>query len=385
MGYLFRIISKPLLLILLTPLFYGCGLKSNILKQISISKNPELSKIFISPENYEVQIIYTRIIRQKGKIEFKDYKYRVDPEAYFYPASTVKLPIAVLSLEKLNELQDEGVPINKTTIYHFEDDSISYTIENDIKAIFAVSDNDAYNRLFEFLGQDYINSKLKSKALAPIRISHRFSGEGSADTLTRQMIFETSDGNFKLPVTNNAAIDSLKIFDVLKGVGYIKDEEKINQPFSFALKNYFPLETQHNLMKKLFFQEVYETEKVFQLKKEDREFLKNAMSVLPREMNYDETEFYDSYGKFFVYGDSKDRIPSHVKIYNKVGYAYGTLTETAYIKDEKNNVDFLLSATILVNKNRIFNDDTYEYESVGIPFLAELGRQIYEKELKRKN
>ena len=97
-------------------------------------------------------------------------------------------------------------------------------------------------------------------------------------------------------------------------------------------------------------------------------------------MNYKEDEFYDSYGKFFLYGDSKDRIPEQFKIYNKVGYAYGTLTETAYIVDEKAGIEFLLTATILVNKNEIFNDDTYEYEEIGIPFLAQLGREIYLQE-----
>ena len=362
----------------------GCRLQNNVLKQVSISKDPTLSQVFKNPEKFEVQIIYSRILRENGGVEFKDYKYRVDPEAYFYPASTVKLPIAVLSLEKINELQENEINIDRNTPYQIENDSTSHTIAGDIKAIFAVSDNEAYNRLFEFLGQDYINSGLKSKGLAPVRISHRFSGENSADTLTRKMNFEIENENYELPVTYNQPADSLEIFDVIKGVGYIEDSENINEPFNFAYKNYFPLETQHNLMKRLFFPETFEKQKTFQLEKEDSEFLKKTMSTMPRESGYDEAEYQDGYGKFFIYGDSKDRIPSHIKIYNKVGYAYGTLTETAYIKDEKNNIDFLLSATILVNENGVFNDDEYQYEVIGIPFLAELGRQIYQKELKLK-
>ena len=220
--------------------------------------------------------------------------------------------------------------------------------------------------------------------LAPVRISHRFSGEGSADTLTKQIIFDSENGQYRLPVTNNVKADSLEIYDMIKGKGYMKDGEKIEEPFSFAYKNYFPLETQHNLMKRLFFPENFEEQQLFEISSEDMTFLKKAMVTLPRELDYEESEFYDSYGKFFMYGDSKDRIPNHVKIYNKVGYAYGTLTETAFIKDEKNDVEFLLSATLLVNENQIFNDNNYEYESLGIPFLAELGRQIYQKEINRK-
>ena len=40
-------------------------------------------------------------------------------------------------------------------------------------------------------------------------------------------------------------------------------------------------------------------------------------------------------------------------------------------------IAFFLAGTILVNKNEIFNDDTYEFEEKGIPFLAEVGRQLY--------
>jgi len=108
------------------------------------------------------------------------------------------------------------------------------------------------------------------------------------------------------------------------------------------------------------------------------------MHTVPRKAGYDQNLYYDGYCKFFIYGDTKENIPEHLEIYNKVGFAYGTLTDCAYIKDAKKNIDFLLTATILVNKDGIFNDDAYEYDEIGIPFLAQLGREIYQQELKRK-
>ena len=84
-----------------------------------------------------------------------------------------------------------------------------------------------------------------------------------------------------------------------------------------------------------------------------------------------------------MFGDNTEPMPEHIKIYNKVGYAYGTLTDCAYIQDTKNHLEFMLTATILVNDNHIFNDNTYEYEEIGIPFLAQLGRELYEIELRR--
>jgi hypothetical protein len=109
------------------------------------------------------------------------------------------------------------------------------------------------------------------------------------------------------------------------------------------------------------------------------------MKLLPREAGFDENEFYDSYCKFFMFGDSRERIPSHIKIYNKVGFAFGTLTDCAYIHDTRTGVEFLLSATILVNEDGIFNDDIYEYQETGIPFLAALGRELYQFELQDSN
>ena len=65
-----------------------------------------------------------------------------------------------------------------------------------------------------------------------------------------------------------------------------------------------------------------------------------------------------------------------IRIYNKVGFAYGTLTDVAYVKDKNTGLEFFLTATVLVNENQIFNDNNYEFEELGIPFLASLGREI---------
>jgi hypothetical protein len=80
-----------------------------------------------------------------------------------------------------------------------------------------------------------------------------------------------------------------------------------------------------------------------------------------------------------MYGDLKGEMTDRIRIYNKVGLAYGTLTDVAYIKDDQ-GVEFLLAATVLVNHNQIFNDGEYEYDALGIPFLGALGRAVYEYE-----
>ncbi|MEN9372128.1 MAG: hypothetical protein RLZZ64_1203, partial [Bacteroidota bacterium] len=67
-------------------------------------------KIIENPNEYRVQIIYTQIDRtKKGRPVFKNYHFNVDTDLYFNPASMVKMPLAFLSLEKLNELNKPGV------------------------------------------------------------------------------------------------------------------------------------------------------------------------------------------------------------------------------------------------------------------------------------
>jgi hypothetical protein len=94
--------------------------------------------------------------------------------------------------------------------------------------------------------------------------------------------------------------------------------------------------------------------------------------------DYTGDTYWDSYNKFFIYGDQKGKMSDQIRIYNKVGYAYGTLTDVAYIHDQENDLKFFLTATVLVNENQIYNDDLYEFESVGIPFLANLGALVLE-------
>jgi hypothetical protein len=368
----------------------GCQTQKFGLEKLSKSKNDLLKPVFDNVEKYELQILYTQVNRKpNGEIEFVDFEYRVNDSAYFYPASSVKLPVAALALEKLKELRNsEQIEIIRNTPYYFEGDSLKHSISRDIEAVFAVSDNEAFNRLFEFLRQDYINNKLKQKGLNPVRISHRLSVGNALKTETKPMIFEIPENsdstNFRWQGTKNLSSIPINMKGIQKGVGFIQNDTLINGAFDFSLKNYFPLRSQHQLMKQLMFPENFPENKRFNIDEEDMEFLLNAMKQLPREAGYDPEEYPDSYVKFFLYGDTKNAIPDEIKIYNKIGEAYGTLTETAYITNASKEVEFFLSATVLVNKNRIFNDNNYEYESIGIPFFAALGREIYELELNRK-
>ena len=85
-----------------------------LLKKL-LNDNPDLfSGILSHPTHNEVQILYTQIDRDRhNNPHFTSYSYRLNPNHYFYPASSVKLPTVIFALEKINELKVKG--LNKST------------------------------------------------------------------------------------------------------------------------------------------------------------------------------------------------------------------------------------------------------------------------------
>ena len=351
------------------------------LEKALASQNPNIQRVMENLDAYEVQIRYTEIDRRNDSVIFTDHDFQVDANSYFYPASTVKFPAAVAALEKLNEIDS----LSMDTRFFVEGDSVQTTFAKAVSEIFAVSDNAANNRLLEFLGQDDLNRRMERRGVSPIRIAHRLSTDNADDVTTKPLVFYLNDSTTALSSSIiNAAIQPLELNDIKKGKGYIAGETHQQGAFDFSLKNYFPIDAQSALLKRIIFPKAFPEAQQFKLNKKQREFLLEAMHTLPSKVGYDPVEYYDSYVKFFLFGDSTEPMPEHIKIYNKVGYAYGTLTDNAYIKDTKNNIDFMVTATILVNSDEVFNDDAYEYDEVGIPFLAQLGRELYQLELERK-
>jgi len=346
-------------------LLINCNTSKNLdFKKKFVQNNSELSELF---DNNEIQLKLTVIDERKG---FKEYEYNVDSEKYFYPASTVKLPIALFALEKLNEHKNLSID----TPFMLEDDTLKTTIRRELEKIFILSDNQANNRLFEFLGQDYINNQLISKGFNNARIFHRLSTSNSSKLKSKRVDFFLKDSMISFQ-NDNQIVNKLNLKNLKKGVGYINSEDKmINNSMDFSYKNFISIDNLHKIIKILFFPENFNEANRFNLTKKQKELVLKYMSGYPKEFGYDSEEYPYFFNKFFIYGDEELQFSDSFKIYNKVGLAYGQLTDTALIiKDGKS---IILTATINVNTNGIYNDDLYDYDSVGFPFLAQVSREI---------
>lgn len=366
----------------------------NTLQQI-IDNDPTLKSIITNP-THEVQILYTQIDRDSAnKPIFTTYS--IGEEQYFYPASTVKFPIALFALEKLNELNiqvldmhtvmltDSAYSGQSSVIYDSTSSTGMPSIAHYIKKIFVTSDNDAYNRLYEFLGADDINRRLKVKGLLNSRINHRLSIALSweENMHTNPIRFLSADSLvYEQPLKHNDFVHNPEQ-RILKGKGYIDGNEAlVNEPFDFTIKNEFNLRDQQELLKMILFDELLGS---LNLNEQQRLFALKYMSQLPRETKYPDyasEQLPDAWCKFLMF-DPSDTIPNHIRIFNKIGQAYGYLIDNAYIIDLENNVEFLLSAVIHVNDNETYNDGIYEYDSIGFPFMKALGQEVYQFELNR--
>jgi hypothetical protein len=192
---------------------------------------------------------------------------------------------------------------------------------------------------------------------------------------------------YEQPLVNNPTPFNQAKFEGMLGKGFIKGEDLVEGPMDFTAKNYITVEALQGILKRVLFPEAMPAAERFNLTEADYAFLYKYMSMLPRESNYpayDPAEYPDSYVKFLLYGNSKETIPGNIRIFNKIGNAYGFLIDNAYVVDFENKVEFMLTAVIAVNENEIYNDGTYEYDTVGYPFMRNLGKAFLAHELKRK-
>lgn len=389
--------------ILLTSLvIHNCYAMAQENPLLTILKSEKFKQITENPSKYRVQILYTQINRDKNnKPSLKTYSYRSNSDEYFYPASTVKLAACVLALEKINALKlDKNWYVytrksrasQQEIVRDTSAENVQPSIAHYIKKILLVSDNEAYNRLYEFLGQKEFNQSMKSKGFKGVRFTHRLQVPLTPmeNQFTNPIDFIDSTGQtryFQEAAFNDRAIFSKQ--PILVGQGFMNSEGKIElTPYDFSLKNSFPLAAQHEFIQRLMLPKAFPKNKRFNLKASDYSFLYQYMSQYPTETkfpNYSaDSTYHPTYGKFIYFGSDKhEPLNVNIRVFNKVGDAYGFLLDNAYVIDYAHKIEFFVSAVILCNEDEIFNDDHYDYDRIGFPFLKELGKEIMHFEMER--
>ena len=379
---------KQLACLLLSIILFGCSLETNPIKS-SFRKNDFLKEIIKEKEDYEIQILLTKIDQYNSKVDFQEYKYQLDDNKYFYPASTIKLPIVVLTLKKINELRSKGSEItlkSKITLNYKDDyselvirDSIT-SFQNLIADVFLVSDNSASNILIDFIGYNYFNHEMENAGFDKTYLNHKFNPDPYVNSTWQ---ISDLDNNIISSINDNQKIIKAdeKTNGLEKGERRYFKGEILDESLNFSEKNRSSITDMHNLIKYIFYPEIFDSTNTFNLNVEDYDFLRYWMSRFTYEdigeKFIGDEKFFETYNKFFIHGDEQSVSNEQIRVYNKIGQAYGTSIDNALIKNYQDNVEFILTATIYTNKNKVINDNLYEYDDLAVPFLAKLSRAIY--------
>lgn len=394
---------KNYLYLFIFSLIIACQSKTPVPFEDGLEKYPVLSQVLENKDKYQVQILYTQIERNEhGNPLMTDFSFNLDDERYFYPASTVKLPVAILALEWLEEQNIEGLDENTIMLIDsIHPSQVPALVDNSaqdslpsiaqyVKKILLVSDNDAYNRLYELLGQDYINQKMADKGMNHTIINHRLSFAASPEEnrMFNPIRFVDKSGNLihEIPARTTESIFSNEENPVI-GKAYYSGGELIEEGMDFTFKNKFALSDLHGTVQRIIFPMAFPDAERFNLNEAHRELILKYMSMLPAESDfpsYPQSEYWDTYSKFYLDGNDKNPTRKSLRLFNKTGQAYGHLLDASYYVDLEKGVEFFVSAVIYVNEDETLNDDVYEYETIAFPFYAELGDYLYELELKRE-
>ena len=115
---------------------------------------------------------------------------------------------------------------------------------------------------------------------------------------------------------------------------------------------------------------------------DQRAFLLDAMACLPRDSGnpvYDSEKYPDDYVKFLLPGLARVVPAESLRIWNKVGLAYGFTIENAYVEDARTGRGFFVAVALYTNPNETLNDGVYGYDDTAFPFHAAVGEVLAQR------
>jgi len=358
--------------------------------------------MLIAPEKFRVQVLVAEIVTNRlGRAALKRFGYRVDAE-YFYPASAIKLCAAVAGLQTIEQLQVRApdsdlldAPLEIAPLFPgdlAQTNDVSnlagghITVAQELRKLALVSDNEAFNRLYDLVGHEALSANMHELGLRSVVINHRLSESRTIPDM-RASAAVTFRGPNGEPIDVPARTSRLILTNYAKGLqvgsGYLKGDELISRPMDFTGRNGISLVDLQNLLVKVARPDIDLGTPGLRLSAAHRERLLEAMTEYPRESAnpiFPADRYPDNYGKFLLPGIRRvfpvTRPGERVEITGKIGRAYGFSVENAYVHNPKNGRTVFLTAVLYTNADGVLNDDQYEYEAVADPFFADLGELI---------
>jgi hypothetical protein len=322
------------------------------------------------------------------------HDWGMTPRRWFPAASVAKLPMALLMAEAVQAaggdadsvLRLHAAPISGVWGDEARNEPLDESFARGLARTFAVSDNVPFNRWYELLGGDAIHRRLAALGYPHARLIARL-GSSDIDANRRsgggRLLSSRGD-----PLRDFApAVAAARRFPfgaARLGEGWRNDDGSVTPgPHDFSRANFLPLADALRMLQAFLRPESVPVAQRWRIDDPLRGRLLRALSLRPRdsiEPVYDEAEHPDGHARWFFVGDDKTRYPDGLTVFGKSGMAYGSLSEVAWVVDRVSGRECMLAASIQVNADGIYNDDRYEYEGIGLPFMAALGRAVLDVE-----
>ena len=349
-----------------------------------------------------LQVLVAEPVRKNsGTVGLIYHNFRADSE-YFYPASSIKLCAAVAALQILESfppLQDGeswiDVPLRIAPLFPGDHEqkgdetnpqNREITIGQEIRKMLLVSDNQAFSRLFEFIGHEDLNQRMHALGLRSARIQHRLSDPrlitnhqltASVRLYPKSALSKTVQPRTSFLVSSNQGVG------LLIGKGYMQRDKLVDRPMNFTHRNGMSLVDLQKLLIKLLRPDIKFEDSALKLSPKHREFLIRSLEEFPRESKsptYEPKAYPDEYSKFLLPGIRKVFPDTHkstrIQVLGKLGRAYGFSVENAYLHNPKNGRSVFVAVAVYTNSDGILNDDKYDYATVADPVLTDLGEWV---------
>ncbi len=364
---------------------------SRDLEALLVSRPDDFRAVLAARRQHRLQVLLAEpVAAEGGRVTLRRSRLG-DARQYFYPASTVKLGAAVaalLELQRLSREQGEAITLDASwragpRFAGDPEDPPWIRVADDLRAMLIVSDNPPYNRCFELLSQKGLNDTLWRAGLASARMWHRLSEARTIEEhrVTRQFAIQHGDTSLSIAAREaGAKLDNEGFDELLVGTSHLRGEQRIEQPMSFAEKNAIALEDLQDLLAMVVRPDIDLGKRGFpELSVTSRAFLIEQLGAYPRESpspKYDEKQHPDAQCKFLLPGLRRVVRADSLRVYAKIGQAYGFAIENSYVENIATGRGFFVAAVIYVNADGCVGDDRYDYESVADPFFAVLGEVL---------
>lgn len=343
--------------------------------------------VLAAATTHRLQLVITEVARaEDGTSTLTTHAYRPAAE-YYYPASAIKTFASVAALRELGRLgldRETPAAICRGKKCNGKDRSNReggvITIGHEIRKMQVVSDNAAFNRLYDFVGHAAMNTDLVPLGFPSLRVGHRLSTRETAEEhrVTPAMELRPRKGAvIEVPARTSVYVPPPHgVGQTLVGEAVKIDGEVVPGPKEFEGRNGIKLCDLQRLTIALV---LPDRGPDLGLRAEDRVFLLEQMSADPKAVKnpvFTAPDEHEAHFKPMLPGLLRVLPRERIRYVNKAGKAFGFHVENAYVEDTASGRGYFVAATIYANKDGVLDDDRYDYADVTEPFYAHLGEAL---------